>query len=108
MAPKRPLALRIDPELLRRVDVARGDVSRTRWVERALESALGGESPRTGTGSSAQTRAPVEKEPESLGREAEDRGAAPGRDASPSSAPSRRAPSDAMRRQAELNKAKGF
>lgn len=37
---KVPLPLRIDPELLVRVDKARGDVSRTRWVERALESAL--------------------------------------------------------------------
>lgn len=37
---KKPLALRIDPVLLARVDRARGDVSRTRWVERALESAL--------------------------------------------------------------------
>jgi hypothetical protein len=37
---KVPLALRVDQELLARVDAERGDVSRTRWVERALESAL--------------------------------------------------------------------
>jgi hypothetical protein len=37
---KKPLALRIDEGLLERVDAARGDVPRTRWVERALESAL--------------------------------------------------------------------
>jgi hypothetical protein len=34
------LELRVEPELLARVDDARGDVSRTRFVERALESAL--------------------------------------------------------------------
>ena len=38
---KKPLALRVDAELLARVDAARGDVPRTRWVVRALESALG-------------------------------------------------------------------
>lgn len=37
---KKPLPLRIDEELLRRVDEARGDVPRTRFVERALEKAL--------------------------------------------------------------------
>lgn len=37
---KKPLPLRIDEGLLARVDEARGDVSRTRWVERALEAAL--------------------------------------------------------------------
>jgi hypothetical protein len=37
---KKPLPLRIDEELLRRVDEARGDVPRTRFVERALEAAL--------------------------------------------------------------------
>lgn len=36
-----PLAVRVMPELLGRVDAARGDVSRTRWVRRALERALG-------------------------------------------------------------------
>lgn len=30
----------VDSELLARVDAARGDVSRVRWVERALEAAL--------------------------------------------------------------------
>jgi hypothetical protein len=34
------LELRIHKRLLERIDAARGDVSRTRWVERALESAL--------------------------------------------------------------------
>ena len=34
------LELRVEPELLKRIDEARGDVSRTRWVERALERAL--------------------------------------------------------------------
>ena len=34
------LPVRVDPKLLERVDDARGDVSRTRFVERALESAL--------------------------------------------------------------------
>jgi hypothetical protein len=37
---KKALPLRIDEGLLGRVDAARGDVSRTRWVERALEAAL--------------------------------------------------------------------
>lgn len=36
------LELRITDELLAQIDAARGDVSRTRWVERALESALSG------------------------------------------------------------------
>ena len=35
------LELRITDELLAQIDAARGDVSRTRWVERALERALG-------------------------------------------------------------------
>jgi hypothetical protein len=48
---KKPLPLRIDEELLRRVDVARGDVPRTRFVERALEAALGGRGPETPRGS---------------------------------------------------------
>jgi hypothetical protein len=34
------LELRIEKGLMDRVDAARGDVSRTRWVERALERAL--------------------------------------------------------------------
>jgi hypothetical protein len=34
------LELRIERKLMARIDAARGDVSRTRWVERALESAL--------------------------------------------------------------------
>jgi hypothetical protein len=37
---KKPLPLRIDEGLLARVDEARGDVSRTRFVERALEAYL--------------------------------------------------------------------
>lgn len=37
---KKPLSLRIDEDLLRRVDEARGDVPRTRFVERALEAAV--------------------------------------------------------------------
>lgn len=37
------LELRITEELLAQIDAARGDVSRTRWVERALEKALGAE-----------------------------------------------------------------
>jgi hypothetical protein len=39
------LELRIDRKLMERIDEARGDVSRTRWVERALESALGDVAP---------------------------------------------------------------
>jgi hypothetical protein len=34
------LELRVSVELLGRVDAARGDVSRTRWVERAIEARL--------------------------------------------------------------------
>jgi hypothetical protein len=37
---KKALPLRIDEKLLARVDEARGDVPRTRWVERALEEKL--------------------------------------------------------------------
>ena len=39
---KRSVTFRLDEGLLDRVDSARGDVPRTRWVVRALESALGG------------------------------------------------------------------
>jgi hypothetical protein len=39
--PKRPVSLRIDSALVDRVDAARGDVSRTRFVERALEAYVG-------------------------------------------------------------------
>lgn len=39
------LELRVTPELLGAIDAARGDVSRTRWVERALERALGLDGP---------------------------------------------------------------
>lgn len=34
------LELRVEPELLARIDAARGDVPRARWVQRALEQAL--------------------------------------------------------------------
>lgn len=34
------VGLRLSRELLERVDAARGDVSRTRWFERAVEAAL--------------------------------------------------------------------
>jgi hypothetical protein len=37
---KKALPFRIDEDLLRRVDEARGDVPRTRWVTRAIEAAL--------------------------------------------------------------------
>lgn len=40
MSPKKQLGA-IDEDLLRRVDEAAGDVPRVRWVERALEQALG-------------------------------------------------------------------
>lgn len=40
MARTARLELRVAPELLAAVDAARGDVSRSRWVVRALESAL--------------------------------------------------------------------
>jgi hypothetical protein len=40
MAIRTPVSLRIRSDLLERVDVARGDVPRTRFIERALESAL--------------------------------------------------------------------
>lgn len=38
------LELRVTQDFLDAIDAARGDVSRTRWVERALEKALGGRS----------------------------------------------------------------
>jgi hypothetical protein len=61
------LELRIERKLMARIDQARGDVSRTRWVERALESALGDVAPASpgaeGGGrlpsSPAPTRAPT-------------------------------------------------
>lgn len=60
-------AIRLTPEMAEAIDVARGDVSWSRWVERALESALGaGHKPDPvgtpedvpGTVASAPTRAP--------------------------------------------------
>lgn len=45
--------MRIDVDLLERVDAARGDVGRTRWMERALEAALGGGVERAGASRSA-------------------------------------------------------
>jgi hypothetical protein len=36
------LELRLEPELLARIDAACGDVPRSRWVVRALEQALDG------------------------------------------------------------------
>jgi hypothetical protein len=40
MAKTARLEMRCGPELLERIDGVRGDVSRARWIERALESAL--------------------------------------------------------------------
>jgi hypothetical protein len=41
--------LRLDPELLAEIDIARGDVPRNRWILRAIEAALGvAASPRLG------------------------------------------------------------
>jgi hypothetical protein len=37
------LELRVEPELLARIDKAAGDVPRSRWVVRVLEQALDGE-----------------------------------------------------------------
>jgi hypothetical protein len=53
------LELRITEELLAQIDVARGDVSRTRWVERALEKALGAEDRVPERAVPAPSRAPV-------------------------------------------------
>src|SRR5215207_6620748 len=36
----RPLSIRVDPRLIDRIDNARGDVPRTRWLVRAMEAAL--------------------------------------------------------------------
>jgi hypothetical protein len=47
---RRPVPLRLPEELVARVDAARGDVSRTRWIERALEAALGGSAGTPNTG----------------------------------------------------------
>lgn len=38
--PKRMHSLRLHDELIEQIDRARGDVPRTRWIERALENAL--------------------------------------------------------------------
>jgi hypothetical protein len=55
------LELRIDRVLMERVDAARGDVSRTRWVERALEAALEVEPPyRVPSPERASARVPRE------------------------------------------------
>jgi hypothetical protein len=37
---KKAVGLRFDPELIEAIDVARGDVSRNRWIERAIEHEL--------------------------------------------------------------------
>ena len=49
------MTFRLPIELVERVDAARGDVTRTRFVERALEAALSGtdeEAPASGAASS--------------------------------------------------------
>lgn len=38
--PKVPLGLRLERELIDAIDAARGDVSRAKWIERALGAAL--------------------------------------------------------------------
>jgi hypothetical protein len=50
-----PVSFRWDEEFVKRVDVARGDVSRSLWVRRAVEERLAGSpvtlvSPPTGSG----------------------------------------------------------
>jgi hypothetical protein len=50
-----PVSFRFPDGLVERIDEARGDVPRTRWVVRALEAALGGASCQE---SSASPRAP--------------------------------------------------
>lgn len=43
--PKEYTSLRLDAELIARVDAIRGDVPRTRWLENAIRSRLASEYP---------------------------------------------------------------
>jgi predicted transcriptional regulator len=108
---------RLPTDLMERVDAARGDVNRTRWVQRALESTLSRSDSEEGAHvgmapHSASSRAPVEKEPsEAKGpaiTQQADRGPVVSSEAVRSAAPSRPARNPALSRQAALNKAKGL
>lgn len=39
--PRKPISFRWPEELLERIDYVRGDVPRSRWIERQLETILG-------------------------------------------------------------------
>lgn len=88
------LELRVTQDLLDAIDAARGDVSRTRWVERALEKALQG-----------APLGPQVRERGSTPRESEDGPAHPSRAAAAPSRTSRPRVVDpaALARQAKLN-----
>lgn len=57
-----PLSFRWDEEFVARIDSARGDVSRSLWVRRAVEQALGGQQKR-GNAREAEERDVVNREP---------------------------------------------
>jgi hypothetical protein len=129
--PAKRIEFTVSEELWDQIERARGDVSRARWIKRALESALG-EGPPEGTpgklvaerqgrgqpksaaepgrlvtspAKPASSRAPVEKEPP--GRPDGEGEAAPSA-RHKSAVPSRPARTPAQVRQAALNKAKGL
>jgi len=59
-------SIRLSPEMARQIEAARGDVSWSRWVKRALEQALGDENGATGgtprtPASPGPARAPVSR-----------------------------------------------
>jgi hypothetical protein len=60
------LELRVERELLERIDDAAGDVPRSRWVVRVLEQALDGHAaPRRGAPGDAAREVGLEKAPRS-------------------------------------------
>ncbi len=65
MAKTARLELRIEPDLLHRIDQARGDVPRARFVERALEAVLDDrrDEPTRSTPSSRKPRASLTGRP---------------------------------------------
>lgn len=99
MARTARLELRVDPGLLARVDAARGDVPRSRWVERALEAMLDGSAEGAPVGGDAIRGVGPEKAPRSSGRVS----ASPRASGRPDDARAW-----ALERQRKMNESKGF
>lgn len=72
---KVPLGLRLESDLVAAVDAARGDVPRARWIERAIEAALGARPERMAVATSTRSFVgeSVEAKSARLTREARER-----------------------------------